>query len=394
MTPNEIKSEFIKLYGGEEKDIRVFYSPGRVNLIGEHTDYNGGFVFPAALTMGTMIALRVNGSNTIRMKATDLPEIVELDINNLDAYRELWWGNYQAGVCAELIKEGYDIVGCDMLYDDTLPHGGGLSSSAAIEVATALAFATLSNEKNGITEEIDMIKMALIGQAAEHNYCGVNCGIMDQFASAMGKSNHAIFLDCKSLDYKLIPLKMEGCKLVITNTNKKHSLASSKYNERRSECDTGYALLKEALPEINCLGDVSVEIFELLRHLIKDEVILNRITHVIYEDDRVMRSIDALSKGDIELFGQLMNESHDSLRDLYEVTGIELDTLVDEARKISGVVGSRMTGAGFGGSTVSIVREDAVEEFKEKVGAGYTEKIGYAPTFYVCDIGDGGSELK
>lgn len=394
MTPNEIKSEFIKLYGGEEKDIRVFYSPGRVNLIGEHTDYNGGFVFPAALTMGTMIALRVNGSNTIRMKATDLPDIVELDINNLDAYRELWWGNYQAGVCAELIKEGYDIVGCDMLYDDTLPHGGGLSSSAAIEVATALAFATLSNEKNGITEEIDMIKMALIGQAAEHNYCGVNCGIMDQFASAMGKSNHAIFLDCKSLDYKLIPLKMEGCKLVITNTNKKHSLASSKYNERRSECDTGYALLKEALPEINCLGDVSVEIFELLRHLIKDEVILNRITHVIYEDDRVMRSIDALSKGDIELFGQLMNESHDSLRDLYEVTGIELDTLVDEARKISGVVGSRMTGAGFGGSTVSIVREDAVEEFKEKVGAGYTEKIGYAPTFYVCDIGDGGSELK
>lgn len=393
MTPNEIKSEFIKLYGGEENDIRIFYSPGRVNLIGEHTDYNGGFVFPAALTMGTTIALRVNEGKAVRMKATDLPDIVELDTENLDNYRELWWGNYQAGVCVELKKEGYDIVGCDMLYDDTLPHGGGLSSSAAIEVATALAFATLSNEKNGIAEKPDMVKMAFIGQAAEHNYCGVNCGIMDQFASAMGCKDHAIFLDCKKMDYKLVPLKMEGCKLVITNTNKKHSLASSKYNERRGECDAGFDILKKELPEISCLGDVTAEMFSKTKHLINDPVILNRITHVIEEDDRVLRSIDALTGGDIELFGKLMNESHDSLRDLYEVTGIELDTLVEEARKISGVVGSRMTGAGFGGSTVSIVREEAVDEFIEKVGKGYTEKIGYAPTFYVCDIGDGGREL-
>jgi len=394
MTSSEIKSEFIKLYGGSESDIRVFYSPGRVNLIGEHTDYNGGFVFPAALTMGTMIALRVNGENKIRMKATDLPDLVEMDIDNLDNYRDLWWGNYQAGVCVELLKEGYDIVGCDMLYDDTLPHGGGLSSSAAIEVATALAFATLSNEKNGITEPVDMIKMAFIGQAAEHNYCNVNCGIMDQFASAMGKRDHAIFLDCKKMDYQLVPLKMDGCKLVITNTNKKHSLASSKYNERRSECDTGYAILKEALPEITCLGDVTVEMFEGVKHLIKDEIILNRITHVINEDDRVLRSIKSLTDGDIELFGKLMTESHVSLRDLYEVTGDELDTLAAEAWKIPGVLGSRMTGAGFGGSTVSIVKEEAVDEFKEKVGKNYTEKIGYAPTFYVCDIGDGGREIK
>ena len=393
MTQNEIKSEFIKLYGGDATDIRIFYSPGRVNLIGEHTDYNGGYVFPAALTMGTMIALRVTGGDTVRMKATDLPDMVYVDINNLDNYKDLWWGNYQAGVMNELKKEGYDIVGCDMLYDDTLPHGGGLSSSAAIEVATALAFATLSDEKNGILEKVDMIKMALIGQAAERNYCGVNCGIMDQFASAMGKADHAIFLDCKNLDYKLVPLKMDGCKLVITNTNKKHSLASSKYNERRSECDTGYAILKEALPPAGCLGDITVEMFEGAKHLIKDEIVLSRITHVVYEDDRVLRSIEALTKGDIELFGKLMNESHDSLRDLYEVTGIELDTLVEEARKIPGVLGSRMTGAGFGGSTVSIVREENVEEFKEKVGSGYTDKIGYAPTFYVCDIGNGGSEL-
>ncbi len=394
MTSSEIKSEFIKLYGGSESDIRVFYSPGRVNLIGEHTDYNGGFVFPAALTMGTMIALRVNGENKIRMKATDLPDLVEMDIDNLDNYRDLWWGNYQAGVCVELLKEGYDIIGCDMLYDDTLPHGGGLSSSAAIEVATALAFATLSNEKNGITDPIDMVKMAFIGQAAEHNYCNVNCGIMDQFASAMGKRDHAIFLDCKKMDYQLVPLKMDGCKLVITNTNKKHSLASSKYNERRSECDTGFAILKEALPEINCLGDVTVDMFEGVKHLIKDEIILNRVTHVINEDDRVLRSIKALTDGDTPLFGKLMTESHVSLRDLYEVTGDELDTLAAEAWKIPGVLGSRMTGAGFGGSTVSIIKEEAVDEFKEKVGKNYTEKIGYAPTFYVCDIGDGGHEIK
>lgn len=393
MKLTELKKDFVKLYGGDEDTVRLFHSPGRVNLIGEHTDYNGGFVFPAALTMGTTIALRPNGTDVIRMKATDLPDIVELDIKKLDSYRDLWWGNYQAGVCVELIKNGYDIVGCDMLYDDTLPHGGGLSSSAAIEVSTALAFATLSNEENGIDKKIDMIEMSFLGQAAEHNYCGVNCGIMDQFASAMGKANHAIFLDCKTLDYKLIPLEMKGCKLVITNTNKKHSLASSKYNERRSECDKGFEILKKALPEINCLGEVTADMFDGVKNLIEDEIILKRVTHVIEEDDRVLRSIDALTNGDIELFASLMNASHDSLRDLYEVTGIELDTLVEEARKIDGVLGSRMTGAGFGGSTVSIVKEDAVEEFVEKVGKGYTEKIGYAPSFYIDDIGNGGREL-
>lgn len=392
MNISQLKKEFIKLYGGEESDIRIFHSPGRVNLIGEHTDYNGGFVFPAALTMGTTILLRPNGKNVIHLKATDLSDLVELDINNLDGYRDLWWGNYQAGVCVELAKKGYDIIGCDMLYDDTLPHGGGLSSSAAIEVCTALALATLSNEKNS-KDSPDMIEMALIGQAAEHNYCNVKCGIMDQFASAMGKKNHAIYLDCKDLTYKLIPLKMDGCKLVITNTNKKHSLASSKYNERRSECETGLNILKKSLPDINCLGDVTVKMFESVKDTVTDETVLKRITHIIYEDDRVLKSIDALSNGDIELFGKLMNASHDSLCDLYEVTGIELDTLVEEARKIDGVLGSRMTGAGFGGSTVSIVKEEFVEEFVEKVTKNYTEKIGYAPTVLIDDIGDGGMEI-
>lgn len=394
MTVNELKQEFIKLYGGDDSDIRVFHSPGRVNLIGEHTDYNGGFVFPASLSLGTTIALRKTGANVIRMKATDLPDMVELDIDNLDNYRSLWWGNYQAGVAVELKKEGYKIIGCDMLYDDTLPHGGGLSSSAAIEVATALALATLSNEENNITEKVDMTKMAFIGQAAEHNYCGVNCGIMDQFASAMGKKDHAIFLDCKNMKFELVPLVLDGCKLVITNTNKKHSLASSKYNERRSECDEGFEILKKALPDKTCIGEINVQEFEANKHLIENEVVRRRIEHVVNEDNRVLESIDALKNGDLKRFGALMNASHDSLRDLYEVTGIELDTLVEEARKVDGVLGSRMTGAGFGGSTVSIVKEEAVDRFREEVGKNYTEKIGYAPSFIVDDIGDGGCELK
>lgn len=394
MTVNELKQEFIKLYGGDDSDIRVFHSPGRVNLIGEHTDYNGGFVFPASLSLGTTIALRKTGANVIRMKATDLPDMVELDIDNLDNYRSLWWGNYQAGVALELKKEGYKIIGCDMLYDDTLPHGGGLSSSAAIEVATALALATLSNEENNITEKVDMTKMAFIGQAAEHNYCGVNCGIMDQFASAMGKKDHAIFLDCKNMKFELVPLVLDGCKLVITNTNKKHSLASSKYNERRSECDEGFEILKKALSDKTCIGEISVQEFDANKHLIENEVVRRRIEHVVNEDNRVLESIDALKNGDLKRFGALMNASHDSLRDLYEVTGIELDTLVEEARKVDGVLGSRMTGAGFGGSTVSIVKEEAVDRFREEVGKNYTEKIGYAPSFIVDDIGDGGCELK
>lgn len=394
MTVNELKQEFIKLYGGDDSDIRVFHSPGRVNLIGEHTDYNGGFVFPASLSLGTTIALRKTGANVIRMKATDLPDMVELDIDKLDNYRSLWWGNYQAGVAVELKKEGYKIIGCDMLYDDTLPHGGGLSSSAAIEVATALALATLSNEENNITEKVDMTKMAFIGQAAEHNYCGVNCGIMDQFASAMGKKDHAIFLDCKNMKFELVPLVLDGCKLVITNTNKKHSLASSKYNERRSECDEGFEILKKALPDKTCIGEISVQEFNANKHIIENEVVRRRIEHVVNEDNRVLESIDALKNGDLKRFGALMNASHDSLRDLYEVTGIELDTLVEEARKVDGVLGSRMTGAGFGGSTVSIVKEEAVDRFREEVGKNYTEKIGYAPSFIVDDIGDGGCELK
>lgn len=393
MDINALINEFLKLYGGDREGIRVFRSPGRVNLIGEHTDYNGGFVFPAALTMSTTIIMRKRNDNVIRLKATTLDVLLEADKTQLNEYRDLEWGNYQLGVAYEMEQAGYEVFGMDMLYHDTLPHGGGLSSSAAIEVSTALCIATLSNEAKGITEPIDMISLALIGQKAENQYCGVNCGIMDQFASAMGKADNAIFLKCDDLTYQYVPLELKGRKIIISNTKVKHALGASKYNERRSECDAGFAVLKEAMPEKNCLGEISVEEFEKYAHLIENETVRRRIKHVITEDDRVLKSIDALNAGDVELFGKYMNGSHDSLRDDYEVTGIELDTMVDEARKIKGVVGSRMTGAGFGGCTVSIVDADAVDEFIEKVGANYEAKIGLKPEFYVSEIGNGGMEI-
>lgn len=393
-TIEELKQQFIDIYGGSKDDLRVFMAPGRVNLIGEHTDYNGGYVFPAALTMNTTVIARKRDDNLIHLCATDLPDRVEADITKLDSYKHLKWGNYQIGVAYELEKLGYEIVGCDMLSHGTIPYGGGLSSSASIEVSTAILFATFSNEKKGLPNNIDMIEMAKVSQRTEHTYAGVNCGIMDQFASAMGKKDHAIFLNCKNLDYSLVPLKMDGYKLVIANTNKKRGLADSKYNERRSECEAAFELLKDAVPGATCLGDISAGQLAANAHLIENETVRKRAQHVIEEDDRVLRSVEALKAGDLITFGALMTQSHNSLRDLYEVTGVELDTLVEEALKIDGTIGSRMTGAGFGGCSVSLVREDAVERFIETVGKEYEKKIGYAASFYVSDIGDGGMELK
>ncbi|MBO5505285.1 MAG: galactokinase [Clostridia bacterium] len=391
----DIKKQFIETFGGSDEELRVFTSPGRVNLIGEHIDYCGGHVFPAALTMKTTIVARKRNDNIIRLKATDLDILVETTTQDMASLKgKLKWGDYQLGVAIELMKAGYDIVGCDLLYDDTTPHGGGLSSSAAIEVSTALMFATFSNEKKGIDSSVDMIEMAKLSQLAEHNFIEVNCGIMDQFASAMGKKDHAIFLNCSNLDFEHIPLELGDACLVLTNTNKKHSLGASKYNERRMECEEGLNALKTVLPGINELAEVSVEDFEAHKDVITNEITRKRIKHVVYECDRVLRSVSALKSGDIATFGQLMNQSHDSLRYDYEVTCDELDLLADEARKLSGVIGSRMTGAGFGGCTVSIVKKDAVPEFKEKLGKIYLETFGHPCDFYISEIGDGGREIK
>lgn len=388
---NLLKEEFIKVYG-DGGEIRFFSSPGRVNLIGEHTDYNGGFVFPAAISASTTIAVRKREDNIVRIKATDLPEVVTIELDKTGDYKNLSYGNYQAGVIDEMKKDGYILTGADMLYEDGVPHGGGLSSSAAIEVATACVFSTFSGEAGGKTA--DKTEMALIGQRAENNYVGVNCGIMDQFASANGKADMAIFLKCDTLKYELVPIVLGDCKLVLSNTNKKHKLGESKYNERRCQCEEGFAALKKVMPDKNCLGEISPQEFEAHKDVLGDEIIKNRITHVIYEDDRVLKSVEALKKGDIEAFGKYMNQSHASLRDLYEVTGEELDTLAAAAQSLPGVIGSRMTGGGFGGCTVSIVKESEIENFTETVGKIYREKIGYDASFYIFDIGDGARELK
>ena len=390
----ELKKKFIDIYGGSEAGIRVFFSPGRVNLIGEHTDYNGGYVFPAALTLRSTIIARPRTDRVVRLIATDLGIQVEGSLDKLEEYKDLKWGNYQLGVADELQKAGYKLTGCDLLYHDTVPLGAGLSSSAAIEVATAITLVSLGNSVHGLDQPVDMIQMALISQKAENNYVGVNCGIMDQFASAMGRANNAIFLNCRDLSYKHVPLNLKGYRIVIVNTNKKRGLADSKYNERRSQCEQAYDILKKYIPNASCLGEISLEQFDKYKDRIEDETIRKRAQHVIAEDDRVLRSIEALNNDDIALFGKYMIESHNSLRDLYEVTGTELDTLVEEALKIKGTAGARMTGAGFGGCTVSIVREDAVDEFIEKVGSGYTARTGLTPSFYISEVGDGGRELK
>lgn len=393
MNISALRKRFIEIYGGSDEGIRMFSSPGRVNLIGEHTDYNGGYVFPAALTLSSTVIARPRKDRMMNLIATDLGIQVRGSLDKLEEYKSLKWGNYQYGVADELQKAGYKLTGCDLLYHDTVPLGAGLSSSAAIEVATAITLVSLGNTGLGLQQPIDMIQMALISQKAENNFVGVNCGIMDQFASAMGKADHAIFLNCRDLSYQHVPLNLKGYRIVITNTNKKRGLGDSKYNERRSQCEEAFTILNKFIPEATCLGEISMDQFNKYRHEIKDETIRNRAEHVIAEDDRVLKSVEALNNDDIEAFGKYMIASHYSLRDLYEVTGEELDTLVEEALKIEGVAGSRMTGAGFGGCTVSIVREEAVDTFIEKVGQGYTNKTGIVPSFYISEVGDGGREI-
>lgn len=412
MNISELKGRFVEIYGcsTDYENLRVFASPGRVNLIGEHTDYNGGYVFPAALKMNTTIIVRPRKDRVIKLAATDLEDRVTASLDNLDEYKNLKWGNYQLGVADQLQKHGYKVPGCEMLFHSTIPFGAGLSSSASIEVATALALVVLGFEqtealnnsedtlsdsavKSRMKGKIDLIELARISQKAENQYVGVNCGIMDQFASAMGKAEHAILLNARDLSYKHVPLNLEDNKIVIVNTNKKRGLADSKYNERRKECEEGLKYLNSVFPEARYLCDIDYDEYKKYGGLIKDETIRKRVEHVLSENNRVLQSVEVLNKGNLDEFGKLMVESHNSLRDLYEVTGKELDTLVDEALKIKGVLGSRMTGAGFGGCTVSIVKESYLDEFVEVVGKNYYDKIGLKASFYISEIGDGASEL-
>lgn len=383
-----IMKKFGEIYGGTE-GARAFFAPGRVNLIGEHTDYNGGHVFPCALTIGTYAVARKRDDRKLRFFSMNFDHlgIIESSLDDLKPRREAGWTNYPKGVMWAFGEKGYKIpCGLDILLNGNIPNGSGLSSSASVEVVTGYILSELF-ELNVSNQDL-----ALIGQFSENNFNGVNCGIMDQFAIAMGKKDNAIFLDTSNLSYEYAPIKLEGAKIVISCSNKKRGLGSSKYNERREECETALSEIQAGMG-INTLGDLSEEQFEMVKMAIKDEDRRKRAKHAVYEDQRTIKAVKALKENDIELFGKLMNESHISLRDDYEVTGDELDTLVDAAWKIKGVIGSRMTGAGFGGCTVSIVKDEAVDEFIEKVGKAYKATIGYAADFYVVEIGSGPCEL-
>ncbi|MBN2557133.1 MAG: galactokinase [Clostridia bacterium] len=380
--------EFIKTYGESDEKIRIFRSPGRVNLIGEYIVYNGGHVLPAALSMYTTVLARKMEGRTVRLMATDLKYVVQAELDRLKYYKAYKWGNYQLGVAAELMNAGYDIPGCEMLFEDKVPLGGGLSSSAAIEVASALAFSRLGGH------EIDMTALALISQKAEHNYVGVNCGIMDQFASAMGRANHAILLDCRDLSYRHIPIDTSEYRLVIANTNKKRSLGDSAYNQRRSECETALAELKPAFPGARFLCDISLAGLMDNIGLIKDANRRKRAVHAASENERVLEGAKALESGNTRRFGELMVGSHESLRDDYEVSCKELDILVEAALAQDGTAGSRMTGAGFGGCTVSLVKCGAVDSFIENTGSIYSRETGLEASFYVSETSDGGTEVS
>lgn len=380
--------KFAQVFGDAE-GAKVYFAPGRVNLIGEHTDYNGGHVFPCALTIGTYGAARKRTDNKLRFYSMNFEKlgVIESSLEELTPSKGAGWTNYPKGVMWAFGERGMKMSqGMDLLLLGNIPNGSGLSSSASVEVLTGYIL------RDFFGYEVENQDLALIGQYSENNFNGVNCGIMDQFAIAMGKKDHAIFLDTADLSYTYAPVKLQGAKIVIACSNKKRGLGDSKYNERRSECETALAELRKEV-DIRSLGELTEEQFEEHKSAIRDITRVKRAKHAVYENQRTLQAVAALEENNIELFGQLMNASHVSLRDDYEVTGAELDTLVEEAWKVEGVIGSRMTGAGFGGCTVSIVRDEAIDQFIEKVGRAYKSRIGYAADFYVVEVGDGPSVL-
>ena len=387
-----MKDIILKKFGevnGSTEGARAFFAPGRVNLIGEHTDFNGGHVLPCALTIGTYAVARKRNDRKLRFFSMNFEHlgIIESSLDELKPMKEAGWTNYPKGVMWAFGERGMHLdCGLDILLNGNIPNGSGLSSSASVEVVTGFILKSLYGF------DVSNQDLALIGQFSENNFNGVNCGIMDQFAIAMGKKDNAIFLDTATLEYEYAPVKLQGAKIVISCSNKKRGLGSSKYNERRSECEMALSEIQSGMG-IETLGDLTEEQFESVKMAIKDEDRRKRAKHAVYENQRTIKAVEALKANDIALFGKLMNESHVSLRDDYEVTGEELDTLVEAAWKIDGVIGSRMTGAGFGGCTVSIVKDEAVDRFIDQVGKTYKETIGYAADFYVVEIGSGPCEL-
>ena len=384
---NKLSETFKKLYG--EGEIRFFFAPGRVNLIGEHTDYNGGHVFPCALTLGTYAAVRKRDDNKLRFYSMNFEDagVIESSLNDLVFRKEAGWTNYPKGIVWAFSEKGMLLPsGFDIVYYGNIPNGSGLSSSASIEVLTGFALRELYGFDVSNTE------LALIGQFSENKFNGMNCGIMDQFASAMGKKDNAIFLDTATLEYTYVPLKMDGVKIVISNTNVKHTLTSSKYNDRRRESEQGLKDLQKVI-NISSYGDMDGEMFEKYGSSITDETCRKRAKHAVYENLRTIEAVKALNAGDLITFGKLMNESHISLDRDYEVTCDELNVMAEAEWAENGVLGARMTGGGFGGCTVALVKEDCVDSMIRNVREKYIEKTGITPDFYVVDIGNGPYEL-
>ena len=369
---------------------QAFFAPGRINLIGEHTDYNGGHVFPCAITYGTYAVARTREDKVIRLYSTNFPEkgIIEFNLSELDYEKEHNWANYPKGMVRYILEAGYEIPsGFDCVIEGNIPNGAGLSSSASIELLTGVLVNGLYNL------EIPRLELIKIGKRVENEFIGVNSGIMDQFAIGMGKMDAGILLDCQTLKYEYAPIHLEDYKILIMNTNKRRELADSKYNERRGECEEALAQLQQKLP-IEALGQLTEADFDENQYLITNETVRKRAKHAVYENRRTIKALEELQLGNLEAFGQLINQSHISLRDDYEVTGIELDSLVEAAWKQPGVLGARMTGAGFGGCAIAIVVNEEVETFITNVGATYLEKIGYEAEFYVASIGDGAKEIR
>ena len=384
----KLVEKFQELFGAEG-EIRTYFAPGRVNLIGEHTDYNGGHVFPCALTLGTYGIARKREDHKLRFYSMNFERlgVIESSLEDLKPYKEAEWTNYPKGVMWAFEERGYKLPnGLDILLYGNIPNGSGLSSSASLEVLTGVIL------KDLFGFDVSMTDIALIGQFSENNFNGCNCGIMDQFASAMGKKDNAIFLDTNTLQYEYAPVVLEDAKIVIINSKVKHSLVDSAYNDRRNECETALKELQEVV-DIQTLGELTEEVFEAHKNAIKSEIRQKRAKHAVYENQRTIRAVEALKANRIEEFGKLMNESHRSLRDDYEVSCEEIDILVDLAWKTEGVIGSRITGGGFGGCTVSIVKNDAVDEFIKNIGEQYLEKVGHEAEFYVVEIGDGARVL-
>ena len=384
----KVLKKFEELFGGLD-GVNVYFSPGRVNMIGEHTDYNGGHVFPCALTIGTYMAVKKREDRKLRFYSMNFEQlgVMESSLDGITPEDAAEWTNYPKGVMWAFAGRGFTMdCGLDMVIYGNIPAGSGLSSSASLEVVTGYML------KDMYGFDVSNVDIALIGQYSENNFNRMNCGIMDQFASAMGKKDNAIFMDTSDLSYEYAPLVLDGAKILITNSNVKHKLVDSKYNERRTECETALKELQEVIG-IKTLGDLTEEQFETYKSAIKDEVRLRRAKHAVYENQRTIRAVEALKNKDVELFGRLMNASHVSLRDDYEVSCEECDILAEEAWKIDGVIGSRITGGGFGGCTVSIVKEEAIDDFIEKVGTVYEKRTGKKADFYTVDIGDGPSRL-